>query len=54
MENSRKHIDVKLVGRWDHRYGAENYIAKPNFRNLSIFDENFGAIQLNKNRSEYG
>ena len=48
LENTRKHVDVKLVQRWEKRYGAENYIAKPNFHNLTIFDENFIAVQLER------
>ncbi|XP_070167595.1 uncharacterized protein [Polyergus mexicanus] len=31
MKNVRNHSDVRLVTRWDGRYGAEAMIAKPNF-----------------------
>ncbi|KYN21652.1 hypothetical protein ALC57_05970, partial [Trachymyrmex cornetzi] len=39
MENVRDHVDVRLITRWDGRYGAETMIAKPNFHR-SIFSEN--------------
>ncbi|XP_071638427.1 uncharacterized protein [Temnothorax longispinosus] len=31
MENVRDHVDVRLVTRWDRRYGAEALIGRPNF-----------------------
>jgi len=39
VENVRNHIDMRLVTRWDGRYGAEAMIAKPNFHNRSVFSE---------------
>jgi len=48
MENIRKHSLVKLITKWEGRYGAEALIAKPNFKSSTIFDENFVAIELNK------
>ena len=53
MENVRKRVDVKLVKKWLGRYGAEMLIAKPNFKNCSIFDENLIAVELKKNRGSY-
>ena len=47
MENERKQVDVKLVNKWNGRYEAEAYIAKPNFHSCNIIDENLKAIQLN-------
>ena len=46
MENERKRVDVKLVDRWEERYGAEMYIALPNFHSCAVFEENLVAIQL--------
>ncbi|KYN29064.1 hypothetical protein ALC57_01510 [Trachymyrmex cornetzi] len=46
MENVRNHVDVKLVTKWDGRYGAEAMIAKPNFHSRSVFAENLIAVEL--------
>ncbi|XP_070152494.1 uncharacterized protein [Polyergus mexicanus] len=48
MENVRNHIDVKLLTKWDGRYGAEAMIAKPNFHSRSVFSENLIAVELRK------
>ncbi|XP_025074843.1 uncharacterized protein LOC105430305 [Pogonomyrmex barbatus] len=48
MENVRDHVDVRLVTRWDGRYGAKALIAKPNFHSWSVFDENLMAVELHK------
>ncbi|KYN27561.1 hypothetical protein ALC57_03049 [Trachymyrmex cornetzi] len=48
MENVRDHVDVRLITRWDGRYGAEAMIAKPNFHSRSIFSENLIAVELRK------
>ncbi|XP_023311415.1 uncharacterized protein LOC111692008 [Anoplophora glabripennis] len=48
MENIRKHSIVKLVNKWEGRYGAEALIAKPEFKAATIFNENLVAIELNK------
>lgn len=44
MEN----VCVRLVMQWDGRYGAEAFIAKPNFHSRSIFLENLITIELCK------
>lgn len=53
IQNKRKQVDVKLVTSWaDHfnktnKYlGAEKLIAKPNFKSIAIFSDDFVAIQL--------
>jgi len=48
MENVRNHVDVKLLTKWEGRYGAETMIAKPNFHSRSIFSENLIAVELRK------
>ncbi|XP_011883766.1 PREDICTED: uncharacterized protein LOC105570924 [Vollenhovia emeryi] len=48
MENVRNHVDVKLITKWDGRYGAEAMISKPNFHSRSIFSENLIVVELRK------
>lgn len=48
MEDVRKRMDMKLVTKWPGRYGAEAYIAKPNFNSRVIFEENLVAIKLDR------
>ncbi|KYN20067.1 hypothetical protein ALC57_07573 [Trachymyrmex cornetzi] len=48
MENVRNHVDVKLLTKWDGRYGAEAMIAKPNFHSRSVFAEYLIAVELRK------
>ncbi|XP_011348064.2 uncharacterized protein LOC105285518 [Ooceraea biroi] len=48
IENVRNHFDVKLVTKWDGRYGAEAMIAKPNFHSRSVFSSNLIAIEMRK------
>lgn len=48
MENVRKHVNVKLLSKWDGRYGARSLIAKPNFHSYTVFDENLVAVELEK------
>ncbi|XP_077260494.1 uncharacterized protein LOC143896465 [Temnothorax americanus] len=48
MENVRNHVDVKLVTKWNGRYGAEALISKPNFHSRSVFSENLIAVELRK------
>lgn len=57
IENRRKQVDIRLVTSWrdtcnktNRLVGAENLICKPNFKSISIFSENFVAIQLAKEK----
>ena len=47
MENIRKRVDVKLV---NNRRSAEKLSAKPNFKRLTIFDENLIAIHMKRTK----
>lgn len=53
IENKRKQADVKLVTKWtdtrnktNKHLGAEKLICKPNLKSISIFSENFVAVEL--------
>lgn len=46
IENVRKRRNVKLLNSWNGRYGAKVHIAKPNFKNLVIFNENLIAVEM--------
>ena len=48
MENMRNRVDVRLVTRWDVRYGAEALIAKLNFYSRAIFSQHLTAIEIRK------
>ncbi|XP_018365083.1 PREDICTED: uncharacterized protein LOC108762541, partial [Trachymyrmex cornetzi] len=48
IENVRDRVDVKLLTKWEGRYGTEAMIAKPNFHSRSVFSENLVAIELRK------
>lgn len=50
MQNVRKHRVVKLVNKWDGRYGAKNFISSPMFKSRSIFSDTLVAIELKKSR----
>lgn len=45
LENVRKHFNIKLVSKWEGRYGAEALISKPEFKSSTIFNENLVAIE---------
>ncbi|XP_020602241.1 uncharacterized protein LOC110041301 [Orbicella faveolata] len=47
MENIRKQVDVKFV---NNRKSAETLSARPNFRHLTIFDENLVAVHMKRRK----
>ena len=47
MKNVRDYVNVKLLTKWEGKYGAEVMIAKLNFHSHSIFSKNL-VIELRK------
>jgi hypothetical protein len=47
MENIRKRVDVRLV---NGRKRAEKLVAKPNYKSLTIFDENLIAVHMKRTK----
>lgn len=57
LEDSERRVDVKLINQWrDKRNKTKKFssagalIARPNFHSVSVFDENFVAIQMKPER----
>lgn len=53
MENIEKRVNVKLLTHWENRgkkLGVQDFVAKPEFKNSSIFGENLVAVQLRKTK----
>lgn len=48
MEDVRKRRDVKLVTKWDGRYAAKVLIARPNFKQSVILNEDLAMIEMAK------
>ena len=47
MENIRNRVDIRLV---NDRRKAEKLAAKPNFKHLTIFDEDLVSIQMKRTK----
>lgn len=43
-------MDVKLVSKWDGRFGVKSLLSNPLFHRIEIYSENFVAIQLRRTR----
>lgn len=50
MEGVRKRIDCRLISKWDH---ARRAIAKPTFKDFTIFDENLVLVNFMKNKVKF-
>lgn len=48
MENLRLRSDIRLVNKWGGRVGSRSLIAKPNFKNCKIIDENLASIEMQR------
>lgn len=48
MENFLKYKDVRIVSKWEGRYGANSLIAKLNFHGFTIFDKNLVITELKR------
>ena len=56
LENIDKRVDIRLITHWGNngkKQGAETLIAKPNFKDRLVFNENFVAIQMEKVKVTY-
>lgn len=47
MENVRNRVTIKLKSKWDGKDGVKVLVARPNFKNRTIFNENLVAIEMN-------
>lgn len=50
MENVRNRRIIRLLGKWEGRYGVESLVSKPNFNRITIFDDEFVAVEMTKVR----
>ena len=56
IESVEKRVNVSLITKWERsgkKRGAESLISQPNFHSITIFNENFVAVQLKKLSIEY-
>ena len=50
VKNIRNRVDIKLV---NDKRKAEKFIAKPNFKHLTIFDENLVSIHVKRTKLKF-
>lgn len=48
LENQRLRADIRLINKWEGRVGGRSLIARPNFKNCKVFDENLISIEMHK------
>lgn len=48
LENIMNRCDIRLITKWEGRYGLEAQIAKPNFKRNVIFHENLVACEMTR------
>ena len=56
LENIDKRVDIRLITHWENigkKQGAQTLIAKPNYKDRLVFNENFVAIQMEKVKVTY-
>lgn len=50
IENIMKRCDIRLITKWNGRYGLGSLIARPNFKRNVIFNENLVACEMHKSK----
>ena len=50
MENIRKRVDIRLI---NDMVKAEKLVVKPNFKHLTIFDENLVSVHMKRTKLKF-
>lgn len=46
LESTRNRVDIKIRDKWEGRYQVRNMVAAPNFKKVTVFDENIVAVEM--------
>lgn len=46
IENQRGRVEIYVRQKYDKRYGVSKLISRPNFKRITIFDENLVAVHM--------